>query len=105
MCLDPSAPCVNDDDATLPGNNDDDVSTGDQIPSYPESYSTSDTQETTSLDCVDVSVSDGICDVDNNNDECGAFWFRLVSSKAYKHSRDVSLRSLPLYTYVKSTAP
>ena len=60
-CLDPSAPCVADDDDTT----------------SLESDGTSYTGETTSSSCIVGLFSDGDCDVFNNNEECGASRSRL----------------------------
>lgn len=55
QCIDPSAPCVADDDFT--SNQSDE-----------ESY----TEYTTSSSCVPDVFSDGACDLSNNNEDCGA---------------------------------
>ncbi|CAM9194521.1 unnamed protein product, partial [Laminaria digitata] len=55
-CLDPSAPCVDDDDATV-------------NPTSEETYYSIPT--TTGSPCVPDFASDGDCDVVNNTEECG----------------------------------
>lgn len=53
-CLDPSAPCVDDDDITI----------------LPEYEYTSPTSSTTST-CFELVLADGDCDPINNNEDCG----------------------------------
>lgn len=59
---------VDDDDNTARPTNYD--SRDDDSVSVPDTYSSSDTEESTSL-CSGDSISDGTCDADNNNEECG----------------------------------
>lgn len=44
--------------------------------SVPDTYSSSDTEGSTRL-CSGDSISDGTCDADNNNEECGGSRLKL----------------------------
>lgn len=56
-CIDPSAECVDDDDIT-------------SVPEY--RYIPYSERATTSSTCFEAVISDGDCDPNNNNAECGA---------------------------------
>ena len=91
-CVDPEAPCVNDDDTTIVSYTDSETEDTSRPSDDDIIFLTSDDSSRTDGDditvlssddvlangdgtipCFDYGVSDGTCDEDNNNEACGEF--------------------------------